>query len=335
MRSNQRAAINLIPPYISGTLISGSVPILISGTWNRETEKVYSLHSSGSPIPYLDKVSLSSIQSYTFGIGQRGPVTIKEFALIGGQSVESTSSIDHAPLNDPFRFVWWDPATLASGSISSWMDRIAGISASQDSGAKMPICSLSGFSSSYNGISFNASQVLESSQFGTLIAGRTQVTVTTILWDFYSATTAKVFWELSPTTVSNNGGIVIYVADTAAERLNGGARGAGAGTCFTHCLEPLSTAKVVSVGWDLSIGTSGSVKFIRVNGVAQPLTGTVSTALVGVASGLPLYIGGRGTTPTLGYTGSCGDIIARLTSNEDTYLDANERYVGSKYNLSW
>jgi hypothetical protein len=333
-----RPAVNLIPPVITGSMLPGSSFTILTGVWNKPTDRVYTLYYNSNPIKNYDKVSKETIEQYSISPTDVGLFTMQEFALLGGVAQTSSLSMSFAPILNPNAFIHWDSTTV-TGSVASWTDRIAGISASQDDPNRRPYASLTEMSG-FPGVRtfpFGVSSSLQTSQFGSVVSGRSQITFVGSFQDFVDGATAAIIFEASNAFTTNNNAFGVYANDAGAQNtIRGGVRGGGAGTTIGGASDNLGTRRVVSIGLNLLAAGSGSVPFVRINGQSQTVTYAAFSSVTGAfANYTTNFMFGRAAAGTLPFSGVVGDIIFMSGVTQDQNLEQMERYVGSKIGVNW
>jgi hypothetical protein len=226
-----------------------------------------------------------------------------------------------------------------TGSVSSWVDKInSSVSASQDVVARRPYASLTEMDG-FPGVRtfpFGISSSLQSSQFGNIINGKTQITFVAAIRDYVDGTSPQLIFETSNAFTTNNNAFGIYANDAGAgNTIRGGCRGNGAGTTIGGSPDNLTTRRVVSIGYNMLGAGSGSVPFIRINGVPQTVTYGAFSSLVGAFANYTAFFFGRAAAGTLPFSGVVGDVIFKDGINQDGNLELMERFVGSRVGVSW
>lgn len=320
-----RPAANLTAPVLSGSPVVGGTLTITPGTWSRTTTVLYTLLRAGMPVIGCIKVSKATFEARTLVEADIGPaLAVREHSLAGGGYADS------APVSTAFSMVAtnlmaWDASSLSTTPVTSWVDVIASVAASQATPTKQPAWSATSPLNSKPGVTFDGDDVLVATGAGPVLSGKTVCTITGVAVD--TDTAVKVMIELTTNFVTQNGGIAVFTNDVGAGRFSGGARGiTGATNVYTTGVgTDLAAPVVFSIGFDLSVAGAGAVVFIRINGVSRPLTTTTSASVAGTLANASLHIGGRGTTPTLGALMTLGCFVMRESAAQDNSLITNER----------
>lgn len=236
----------------------------------------------------------------------------------------------YTPASDPLTLLWWDPETLADGAVASWVDSVAGVEATQGTGAAQPTKSATVIGG-FPGVTFDGGDSLVAAGAGTVLSGKTSLTLTLAIVD--TNTTTCVAIEHTANSSTTNGGFALLPVNSVDGRLTGLVRGT-TGATIRYGVEMLSTVKVVSLGMSFGTAGAGAVKFIRVDGVALSLVNAVVASAAGSIANSTLNFGQR-SGGTLGLTGSLAGVAFRESEDENEALDRVERYIGSKVGKSW
>lgn len=271
------------------------------------------------------KVAKATIEARALIEADIGPaLVVREHSLVGGGYADS------APIATAFSMVAtnlmaWDAITLSATPVTSWVDVIASVAASQATPTKQPAWSATSSLNGKPGVTFDGDDVLVATGAGPVLSGKTVCTITGVAVD--TDTAVKVMIELTTNFVTQNGAIAVFTNDVGAGRLAGGARGAGGNTNVytTGNGSDFAVPVVFSIGFDLSVAGAGAVVFIRLNGVSRALIPTAFTSTAGTLANASLHIGGRGTTPTLGALATLGCFVMRESAAQDSSLITNER----------
>lgn len=241
------------------------------------------------------------------------------------------ASAPYTLASDPLTRLWWDPTTV-SGAVSAWVDRVAAVSASNGTGAQQPTASSTAIGGAYPGVTSDGGDILTAAGAGAVLGGKTSLTVTAAMID--TGTAASFALELTANGIANDGGLFIITNLDAVGRLSGGIRGTSNWTGRLVAAEPLTTVKVVSIGYSFATAGAGAIPFIRVNGVSQALANHSALSAAGSAANASLHLFSR-TGLSQPWTGTFGDICFRESVAEDAALLAAERFIGARVGLSF
>jgi hypothetical protein len=239
----------------------------------------------------------------------------------------------YTPASDPLTRLWWDPSQLADGAVASWLDRIAGVDATQGTGTKQPVRSGTGIGGAYPGVTSDGGDVLVAAGAGAILSGKTLATVTAGFFDSEAGATAKMLWEYGTNVTTVAGSAAGFVNDAGASRVCGGTKGGAVGSTIRFGSDTAATFAVWSWVINLSIAGAGQLVAIRKNGVAVSLTSASATATAGAFASDSLHLFGRGTTPTIGIIATLGHFVVRESASEDVALFAAEQFVAAQGGL--
>lgn len=238
------------------------------------------------------------------------------------------------PASDPLVNLWWDPTTPAAGAVSSWVDRIASVDATQATGSKQPSKSSTAISGAYPGVTGDGGDVLVASGAGAVLSGKTVLTVTCAMVDTDTAT--RICLELTADVSANDGGMFVAANNNSLNRLSHGLRSTVGYSSVYAAGQTLASVVVCSFGMDYTITGAGACVWLRVNGISQALNTLTSASVAGGgAANAPIYLFGRGATPTLGWAGTFGDVVIRNSAAQDTGLTLIEQYIAARVGLSF
>jgi hypothetical protein len=324
---------NTVPPSITWALTIGSSPTLTPGTWTGSPSLTYSLRRDGVDVVGQTGRTEAQIEAYlaTASDVVASGLVVREVDSVSATSADS-NSVAYLPSIDPTALMWWDPSSV-SGAVSSWVDQIASVAATQATGTKQPTASATAIGGSYPGVTSDGGDSLVASGAGAVLSGKSLLTITAVMRDAVS--TNLVALELTTAAASNDGGFNVSVNGSSLENVIGTVRGTTASTVKRSSVETLSTERVVSVGLDASIAGAGAVVFIRVNGVSLSTTAVLSTNAAGTFANSTLYFFGRGATPSLAWPGTFGHVVLRESTSINDALESVERYAGARAGITW
>lgn len=333
--SGPRGPAALTAPVLSGTPALGSTLTITPGTWSRTTTVLYTLLRGGAPVIGYVKVAKATIEARALIEADIGPaLVVREHSLVGGGYADS-ASVSTAFSMVATNLMAWDAISLSATPVTSWVDVIASVAASQATPTKQPAWSATSSLNSKPGVTFDGDDVLVATGAGPVLSGKTVCTITGVAVD--TDTAVKVMIELTTSFVTQNGALAVFTNDVGAGRLAGGARGTTGNTNVYTVGNgaDLAVPVVFSIGFDLSVAGAGAVVFIRLNGVSRSLTPTAFTSAAGTFANASLHIGGRGTTPTLGALMTLGCFVMRESAAQDSSLITNERLCAFRGAVSY
>jgi len=236
------------------------------------------------------------------------------------------------PLRDSTIFAWWDRDSVATGLVSSWIDKVSG-AAWEASGSERPTKSLTDLGG-YPGISGDGvANIMTCDDLGTRMNSLSEFTSIFSGINRNVAGAQAIFNHTVNDAVGDGTAGILLSSDTL--RINGDVRSVAlvASRGLRFCTRTMvGTPIVVSIGH--TFNRPDGIAFIRVNGVAQALTTLLSAATPTNFANASMFLFARSglTGP---WNGTLGDFALRSGVAEDATLAKTERYFGLKAGITW
>ncbi len=206
-----------------------------------------------------------------------------------------------------------DARDLASGSITSWVDKRSGYTFS---GTATRNAVLNGTGS----VTFNGTSNILTSGSVAQLAGKSAVTMVVLGSDTHTSATTGVLCEI------NNGvaaGSASLSSQTTGSQIYSTCVG-NVGTSSSYITTDFAVPSVVSAVMDFSSAAAAETSTMRLDGAAPTVTAGVSAENTGTFSAATISLGAR-TGGSLYWGGSLGRVLVydrRLTTAEMQYLEA-------------